>query len=161
MIDRQKWDDHFLRECLNHARMSKDPSTRVGSVIVGPDMEIRSTGFNGLPRGIADTYHRLNDRETKLELIVHGEMNAVLNAARIGVSIKGCTMYTACTDDTGLVWGGAPCTRCTVEVIQAGIAEIVTLPFKSVPSRWRESIATARSLLKEAGIAYREVDYAQ
>lgn len=152
-----RWDSYFLDLALLNARMSKDPSTRVGAVIVGPDLEIRSTGFNGLPRGIADTPERLTDRETKLKLIVHAEMNAILNAARIGVSTRGCTLYLAATDDSGLVWGGPPCTRCTVETIQSGIASIVSHPFKNVPSRWLNDIQCSHGLLNEAGINYREV----
>lgn len=112
-----KWHTHFLDIALACARMSKDPNTQVGAVIIGPDREIRSTGFNGLPRGIADTPERLMYRDTKLRLIVHAEMNAVLNAARHGVALKGCILYLACTDASGKVWGGPPCTRCTVELI--------------------------------------------
>ena len=153
----ERWDHHFLQLAIDHARMSKDPSTHVGSVIVGPDREIRSSGFNGFPRGIADDLERLHDRDTKLKLVVHAEMNAILNAARVGIPLKGCTLYLAATDQSGLVWGGAPCTRCTVEIIQAGIAEIVTRPFKTVPSRWADDVAFAKSLLTEAGLRYREV----
>ncbi|MDA8260225.1 MAG: deaminase [Betaproteobacteria bacterium] len=153
----ERWDQHFLKLCLEHARMSKDPSTQVGSVIVGPDKEIRSTGFNGFPRGIFDAPNRLSNREQKLRLIVHAETNAILNAARIGVSVKGCTLYLAATDDTGLVWGGPPCTRCTVEIIQSGVAEIVSYPVKAIPSRWHEDLLLARELLEECGMRYREV----
>jgi Cytidine and deoxycytidylate deaminase zinc-binding region len=67
-------------------------------------------GFNGFPR----------DKETKLRLIVHVEVNAILNAARVGIPLKGCKLYLACTDDTGAVWGGPPCTRCSLDVIQSG-----------------------------------------
>lgn len=157
---RDRWDRHFLQLCLDHARMSRDPSTRVGAIIVGPDRELRSAGFNGLPRGIADTSKRLADRELKNRLVVHGEMNAVLAAARVGIPVKGCTLYLAATDatDASKLWGGPPCVRCTVELIQAGIVEIVTWPFKSVPSRWLEDITFARELLREAGIRYREVE---
>lgn len=153
----ERWDRHFLGLSLYHSRLSKDPSTRVGSVIVGPDREILSAGFNGFPRGIADTPERLNDRETKLKLIVHAEMNAVLAAARAGMRLKGCTLYLSATDDSGTVWGGPPCTRCTVEVMQAGITEIVSYPMKSSPSRWHDDLAFALSLLSEAGIIYREL----
>ena len=155
----EKWDRHFLQLCIDHARMSKDPSTRVGAVIVGPDREIRSAGFNGFPRGIADTAERLNDRDTKLRLVVHGEMNAVLAAARVGVPLKGCTLYLAATNVSGLVWGGPPCVRCTVEVIQAGITEIVSYPKKAIPSKWADDLALAELLLKEAGIHFREVQH--
>ena len=153
----ERWDNHFLQLAFDNARISKDPSTRVGAVIVGPDREIRSTGFNGFPRGIADTPERLNDRDLKLRLVVHAEMNAILNAARVGIPLKGCTLYLAATDDTGSVWGGCPCTRCTVEIIQAGIAGMVSRPPKAVPSRWHEDIAFARKLVDEAGIKYREI----
>lgn len=152
----ERWDKHFLGLSLYHSRLSKDPSTRVGSVIVGPDREILSAGFNGFPRGIADTPERLCDRETKLKLIVHAEMNALLAAARTGMRLKGCSLYLAATDDSGLVWGGPPCTRCMVEIIQVGISEIVTYPIKSVPSRWHEDLKLARSLIEEVGILYRE-----
>ena len=152
-----RWDRHFLHLCLDHARMSKDPSTQVGAVIVGPDREIRSAGFNGFPRGIEDTAERLADRDTKLALVVHGEMNAVLAAARIGTPLAGCTMYLAATNDRDGVWGGPPCTRCTVEIIQAGIVEIVSWPFKQTPSRWAADTARAHGLLVEAGVRFREV----
>jgi dCMP deaminase len=152
-----RWDDHFLSLALACAEMSKDPSTIVGAVIVGPDREIRATGFNGLPRGIADTDARLNEREQKLALVVHAECNAICNAARVGVSLKGCTLYLAASDKSGAVWGGPPCTRCSVHVIQAGIAKIVTWPFKAVPSRWAEDLARAKSLLEEAKIQYVEL----
>ena len=154
----ERWDRHFLRLAYEHARMSKDPSTKVGAVIVGPDRELVSAGFNGFPRGVADTPERLGDRETKLELIVHAELNAVLAAARIGTAVKGCTMYVAATDASGTVWGGPPCLRCTVEVIQSGIAEVVSWPMKTAPSRWHDSLAKARAILLEAGVAYREVE---
>jgi dCMP deaminase len=153
----ERWDRHFLQLCLDHARMSKDPSTQVGSIIVGPDREIVSAGFNGFPRGIEDTAERLNDREMKLRLIVHAEMNAVLSAACVGTRLKGCELYLGATDISGEVWGGPPCTRCTVEIIQSGIVGIVSWRPKSVPSRWHEDIAFARKLIDEVGISYREL----
>lgn len=155
MTDR--WSYYFLELALVTARMSKDPKTSVGAVIVGKDREVLSMGFNGLPRGIADTDDRLGDREEKLRLIVHGEMNAILNAARTGTALRGTTLYFVATDSTGFVWGGPPCVRCAVEIIQAGIARIVTLPFKDGYSKWREDVERSRAILREAGIAYDEV----
>ncbi len=154
----ERWDHHFLRNALLQAHMSKDPSTKVGAVIVGPDREIRSAGFNGFPRGIADTRERLNDRDTKLGLVVHAEMNAVLNAARIGTATKGCSMYLMCDTPGQPLWG-APCRRCVVEIIQAGITEVVGLPFNQVPDRWKASTLEAIGLMQEAGVRYREVPF--
>lgn len=154
-----RWDSHFLNLCAGISDMSKDPNTRVGAVIVGPDREIRCTGFNGFPRGIADDA-RLAERDQKLKIVVHAEQNCICNAARVGVSLRDCTLYLAATDDTGAVWGGPPCSRCTVHVIQAGITTIVSRPQKAVPSRWHEDLALAGQLIEEAGIIYREVLHA-
>jgi dCMP deaminase len=153
----ERWDNHFLRLAQAHAEMSKDPNTKVGAVIVGPDREIRSAGFNGFPRLICDSPERLNDRDTKLQLIVHAECNALVQAARVGVPVKGCTLYLAATDSSGMVWGGPPCTRCTVHVIQAGIDRVVSRPKKAVPSRWHADLELAEQLLSEAAVAYHEV----
>lgn len=154
----ERWDRYFINLAIENARMSKDPSTKVGAVIVGPDKEVRSMGFNGLPRGFEDTSERLQDREMKLSFVVHGELNAILNAARIGVSTKGCSLYFAAIDPSGLIWGGAPCVRCTVEIIQSGITEIVCPPFKNTPSRWARSVELSRDVLREAGVPVREVE---
>jgi dCMP deaminase len=158
MPDSERWDRHFLVLAACHAGMSKDPSTRVGAVVVGPDRELLSAGFNGFPRKIRDLNARLNDRETKLKLVVHAEMNAVLAAARRGVPMLGCTLYLVAMDKSGAIWGGPPCTRCTVEVIQAGIVQVVSYPKKSVPSKWHADLELSQSLLTEAGVGYREVE---
>ena len=60
----EKWDRRFIDLALHISNWSKDPSTKVGCVVVGADREIRSTGFNGFPRGIEDSIERLEDRET-------------------------------------------------------------------------------------------------
>jgi dCMP deaminase len=153
------WDRIFLRKALDWARESKDPNTRVGSIIVGPDREVRASGFNGLPRGVADTPERLNDREMKLKLTVHAERNAICTAARIGTALKGCRLYLAAfsVDSPDVVYGGAPCTACAIEIIQAGITEVVSYPFKEGFSRWREDIEFAKDILQEAGLTYREI----
>ena len=154
----ERWDKHFLQLCLDHARMSKDPSTRVGALIVGPDREPISDGFNGFPRGILDTPGRLNDRAEKMKRIIHAEENAILNAVRMGHATKGCTIYLAATDDSGLVWGGPPCSQCTLKVIQAGIVHIVSFTQKVVPSRWHDDLVLSRELIAEVGIRFRELE---
>lgn len=152
-----RWDNYFLDLCLRSAEMSYDPSTKVGAVIVGPDKEIRSTGFNGFPRGVIDSVERYENRNTKLDLIVHAEMNAILAAARIGVSVKNCSLYLIAKDNKNNIWGGLPCHRCMAEAIQAGISEIVSIPLDNTPSRWLNSLEISKTLAVEAGIKCREV----
>ena len=141
------WDARFLRLALHIAQWSKDPSTQVGCVVVGPDREIRSTGFNGFPRGIDDSPERLNDRDRKYPLVCHAEENAIMHAARIGVSLKGCVAY--------LTW--PPCTRCARSLIQAGIFEIAYPAGLEIPDRWREDFAISNEMLSEAGLRVRSV----
>ena len=81
-----KWDARFLDLAKHISDWSKDPSTKVGCVVVGEDREVRSTGFNGFPRGIEDTAARLNDRSQKYPMICHAEENAIMHA---------CLLYTS------------------------------------------------------------------
>lgn len=151
---KERWDRYFLGLALAASRMSRDPSTRVGSIIV-LEGSVISTGWNGFPQGIAED-SRMDDREVKLKLMVHGEMRAILSAARVGTSVQGATLYTACEGTAG-IWGGPPCTRCAVECIEAGIREVVSYPFKSVPSRWLDDLRLAELLLQEAHVIFRSV----
>jgi len=142
-----KWDLRFLHLASHISDWSKDPSTKVGCVVVGSDREIRSTGFNGFPRGIKDTSERLDDREQKYPLICHAEENAIMHAARVGVSLKGCVAY--------VTW--PPCTRCARSLIQAGVVEVVFPEDIDVPERWVADFDMSMSMMKEAGLEVRSV----
>ncbi len=126
---------------------SKDPSTKVGCVVVGPDREIRSTGFNGFPRGIEDSECRLTDRALKYPLICHAEENAIMHAARIGVALKGCTAF--------VTW--PPCTRCARSLVQAGVSRVVYPADLEIPERWREDFETSGAIMREAGLRVDDV----
>jgi dCMP deaminase len=142
-----KWDIRFLELAKHISGWSKDPSTKVGCVVVGEDREIRSTGFNGFPRGINDDEERLTDRSQKYPLICHAEENAIMHAARIGISLKGSTAF--------VTW--PPCSRCARSLIQAGIKEIVYPETKEIPERWMEDFTISNGMLLEAGIVVRTV----
>jgi dCMP deaminase len=140
-----KWDRRFIDLALHISDWSKDPSTKVGCVVVGADREIRSTGFNGFPRGIEDSIERLEDRDLKYPLICHAEENAIMHAARIGISLKDCTAY--------VTW--PPCTRCARSLIQAGVVEVVFPRDIEIPERWIEDFDRSLSMMKEAGVIAR------
>ena len=144
-----KWDVRFLELADHISSWSKDPSTKVGCVVVGADREIRSTGFNGFPRGIDDSLERLTDREQKYPLICHAEENAIMHAARIGVSLKDCTAY--------VTW--PPCTRCARSLIQAVIVEVVYTETNNIPERWQEDFIRSTNMMKEAGIKLRTIEF--
>ena len=141
-----KWDARILDLAKHISDWSKDPSPKVRCVVVREDREIRSTGFNGFPRGIEDTAARLNDREKKYPMICHAEENAIMHAARIGISLKDCVAY--------VTW--PPCSRCTRSLIQAGVSEVVYPADIEIPDRWQDDFATASAMMEEAGVKVRQ-----
>ena len=125
-----KWDKRFMDLAQHVAQWSKDPSTKVGAIIVDDKRRILGTGYNGFPRGVDDSEDRYNDRELKYRFVVHSELNAILNA--VG-PVEGCTLY---------VWPLFTCHDCAKLVIQAGIAKIISR--KDVhKERWGSSYETA------------------
>jgi deoxycytidylate deaminase len=149
---------YVLSLCLRLARQSPDPNTKVGSLLVAEGGLILVGSCNRFPPGIDPTPARLADREAKNALIVHAEQGAIAEAAAGGVATRNSSLYTVCTDDSGLIWGGPPCaSRCLPIVLAAGIVRIVTFPFKPGPSKWAEDIARSRALLAEAGVEYVEL----
>lgn len=136
MIDRQlKWDRRYLEVARQVAGWSKDPSTQVGAVIATPDHRPVSFGFNGLPQGVDDSPERYADRDLKLKLIVHAELNALVFA---GERARGCTLYT---------WPFMPCCRCAGLVIQHGIKRVVApVTPVALAERWAEELELTRLL---------------
>jgi dCMP deaminase len=138
------WDEYFLEIAHVVAKKSKDRSTQIGAVVVGPDNEIRGTGFNGMPRGIDDNIQERHERPLKLSFFAHGEQNAIDTAARNGVSFLGCSLY--CTAPS--------CSKCARSIIQSGIRKVyfpIDHPFKDRPE-WVEDCKIGVSMLMEAGV---------
>ncbi len=141
------WNNYFIRIAMEVASKSKDRSTKVGAVIVGPDHEIRSTGFNGFPRGIDDDDNDRHTRPAKYAWTEHAERNAIYNAARCGVSTNGCIMY--------LNWEPAPCSECSRAIIQAGITTVVgpDITFGGVGhGTMYDKEAIGPTMLRQAGV---------
>ena len=109
------WIEYFYNIAEGVKKKSKDKNTQIGAVIVGIDKEIVSTGYNSFPRGIDDERADRQEKPEKYFWFEHAERNANYNAARIGVSTKGCTMYLTC---------GIPCADCARGIINAGIRKI-------------------------------------
>ena len=113
MYNPWKWDLRYLELASNVASWSKDPSCKVGAVIVNQNNQVVSVGYNGFPKGVADDLARYNDRETKLKFVQHAERNAMDNAP---VDLSGCTLYSTLF----------PCNECCKSIITRGIKHIVT-----------------------------------
>ncbi len=141
-----KWEQYF-RSIANQVKMkSKDENTQIGAVIVGSDNEIVSTGYNSFPRGIDDNVDSRQERPEKYFWFEHAERNALYNAARIGVSTKGCTMYLTC---------GIPCADCARGIINSGISKIVCenhMTFGESTQKWYEHAKRSLVMFEEAGV---------
>tara|TARA_Y100000593_G_C4247930_1_gene305656 strand:- start:44 stop:508 length:465 start_codon:yes stop_codon:yes gene_type:complete len=136
------WDKRFLDSAEHTSRWSKDPSTKVGAVIVDEERRVVSVGYNGFPKGVDDNC-RLDNREEKYKIIVHAECNAVLFAQR---NLEGCTIYT---------YPFMPCPTCAGIIIQSGIERVVS--YANTNKRWENDFKISRSIFSEAGV--RVVEY--
>lgn len=130
------WDYRFLALAEHVGTWSKDPSTKVGAVVVRPDRTIASLGYNGFPRGVEDKYL---DREHKLLRTVHAELNAILSARE---PLEGCTLYVSPL---------FPCSTCAAAIIQAGITEVIAR-MGQPREEWAKSFDAASEMLRQADV---------
>lgn len=137
IIEQLHWDKKLLNLAKFVASWSKDPSTKVGAVIVDDKNRIVSVGYNGFPIGIKDD-DRLFNREEKYKMVVHAEMNAILFAQR---PLLDHVLYT---------YPFQPCARCAGVIIQAGIKKVITKI--SDIERWKDEFTTAKNMFDEAGV---------
>ena len=148
--DKLTWDQYFINLCYEIAKKSKDPSTKVGCIIVYQDNGICTTGFNGFARGIEDSFERLENRSIKYPMIVHSETNAIYNAAKHGHNTNGCKMYVP--------W--LPCSSCANSIVQSGIVEVIMdgnfVKDPDLMKRWEKEHNMARTILEEGGVVMRK-----
>ena len=113
---------------------------------MAPDRRIVATGYNGFARGMPDDAALYEDRDVKLDRVIHCEMNAVMYARE---SVAGCTLYT---------WPFVSCSRCAVHMIQSGIRTFVApIGDPSRSERWQEIIDRSKKYFAEAGARVREI----
>lgn len=136
-MNQEKWDRRFMEMAENISHWSKDPSTKVGAVIADQKIVV-SVGYNGFPADVEDKQEWYEDRDKKLSLITHGEINALNHAAR---SVEGCTLYT---------YPFLPCSTCAGVFSETGIARVVS--YRNTVLRWQDSIEKAKTVLRNAGI---------
>lgn len=140
-----KWDDRFMQmaDVISSWASCYKQNRKIGAVIV-KNKRIMTTGYNGAPAGVKTCVERGECLREKLGIpsgtkheicyATHAEQNAIIQAAKLGVSIDGATLY--CTHQ--------PCTICTKMIINSGIKKVI----------YREGYPDEFSMeiLKEAGI---------
>jgi len=113
-------DRNFINIAKEIATASKCVSKQVGAVIV-KDGRILSTGYNGTPAGHVNCCDHWDNEYTKEHhdwsktYEIHAEMNAIIWAARQGISIENATIYVTLE----------PCSECSKNMIASGIKRIV------------------------------------
>lgn len=121
-----KWDKRFMELTETIANWSSCFKTdrSIGAIIV-KDKRILTTGYNGAPAGITSCKEKGECLRIKLNIpsgkqhelcfAIHAEQNAIIQAAKLGVSIQDATLY--CTHQ--------PCVICSKMIVNAGIIRVV------------------------------------
>ncbi|MBO4480681.1 MAG: dCMP deaminase family protein [Alphaproteobacteria bacterium] len=146
-----KWNCRFMDVAKLIATWSKDTSTKVGCVIVGPYGEIRSTGYNGFPRGVNESIEERHERPAKYKYTEHAERNSIFNATLFGTSCRDCVMYVTFP----------PCPDCARGIIQSGIKEVFYLDMPTDKTQkiagWRDDLQISFDMFNEAGVKYKSL----
>ena len=108
----REWDEYFIKIAETVALKSKDPSSKMGCVIVDPKKRVVSLGYNGMLQGADESKMTLSERPMKYYFAIHSEMNAILFAHQ---DLAGCTLYNRV----------ATCENCLKYCLQAGIKRFV------------------------------------
>jgi len=142
-MERPTWDQYFMEMAELTAKRSTCMRRSVGAVIVKDNRAI-ATGYNGAPRGIAHCEERggclrqqlgvPSGQRHEICMALHAEQNAIIQAAAMGHSIEGGTIYVT----------HQPCAICAKMIINAGIKRIV------IKEGYPDELAA--SILAEAGL---------
>lgn len=145
-----KWNRRFLDMAAFVAQWSKDPSTKVGAVIVDPETKnIVGLGYNGFPRGVKDSEERYSDREQKYKYVCHAELNAILNSNK---TVRGCDIYIYPT-----LMEPNCCPECAKAISQSGIKRVFGYKVENLSDRWEELSKFSKTILEESDIEYHSI----
>jgi dCMP deaminase len=133
-----KWDLRYYALAKHISGWSKDPSTKVGAILVGKNRRHLAFGYNGFPPGIEDTEERLNNRELKYKLTQHAERNVLDNAT------FGCFGGT-------LAVTMHPCSECAKSIISKGVSRVICPPALN-REPWHTDAKVAENILREANV---------
>ncbi|MBS1717854.1 MAG: dCMP deaminase family protein [Armatimonadetes bacterium] len=122
MLDRPSWDAYFMDIAQLVKSRATCPRRQVGALIV-KDKHVLATGYNGAPSGLPHCPANGPEHDWPIGCMraghcirsLHAEQNAILQAAKFGVSCAGATMYVTCQ----------PCNTCAKMIINAGITRVI------------------------------------
>lgn len=142
-MGRPSWDEYFMKITELVASRATCLRRKVGAVLVR-NKRILTTGYNGPPSGITHCEQRggcIRDElkipsgeRMELSRAIHAEQNAIIQAAKVGISIEESTLYVTTH----------PCFTCSKMLINAGVKKIIYK--EGYPDSF------AMEILKEAGV---------
>lgn len=143
----KKWPKYFMAVAEESGKLSKDPNTKVGAVIVH-NKRIKSAGYNGAPNTFPDELVPTNSEgatliEKKNTFMCHAELNAILNYDGQISDLKDSDLYVTIS----------PCSRCACMIAQVGIKRVI---YKEKYHRSEETTA-AEYILDKCGVEL--IDY--
>ena len=148
-MSRPTWDEYFMQMAELTATRSTCLRRSVGAVIV-KDKQIIATGYNGAPKGVPHCIDKGGCIREKMGIpsgerhelcrALHAEQNAIIQAATIGLSIEGGTIYVT----------HQPCVICAKMIINAGITKII------VKNGYPDALSV--EMLNEAGLKISKVE---
>lgn len=135
----------FMKTAVFQAELwSKDPNSKVCALVVDPvGLQILSTGYNGIPRGVPEHTERWSrEGGEKYFWVEHAERNAIFNAGRHGTALEGSV----------LICNKFPCADCARAIIQCGISQVITYNPDWEHPRWSTSWNRSAKMLAEAKV---------
>ena len=139
-----RWKDYFINILYTTASMSKDENTKVGSLIIDTEKKVVvSSGWNDLPVGVKHTSSR-NSRPLKYIYTMHSEQNCLINALKLGVSVKNLTMLTTL----------GCCPTCCCSIVNSGIKEVVTPLLDYGHTSCGDLYKHSEAILEEGGVVW-------
>lgn len=142
VVLRDKWIEYFWKSVSKNASMSNDANTKVGAVIFSEEDKVEvSSGWNDLSRGVLHLKGR-NERPLKYKFTPHAEMNAIVNAARMG----------RCTKGMSLMVNMYPCTICASLIINSGISKVYSPEPDYSHAQYGEDFKLSDQMFKESGV---------
>ena len=119
MATQQQLDKVYMQNAVNMATLSHAVRKKVGCILVTPE-NLHIGAYNGTPSGWDNSCEDVHETELFEHLVtkntvIHAELNAILHAARQGVSVKCSTIYVSL----------APCAACSAMIAQAGITRVI------------------------------------
>lgn len=139
MLTVSKWRARWFGLAEEIASWSEDDSTKVGAVIISKDNDLKSTGWNGLPRGV--NFATMPERPEKYLYMEHAERNAIYNATRNGISLQDSHIYVT----------HFPCSDCARAIIQSGIKKVFYNK-KLATEQWIASNNASELMFMKAGV---------